>query len=335
MRRRVFIALSVVLAVALMAPAVAWGASEAALRAQLAKLKTQSAQAGREYMNAHWELDETDVRLTKTNKRIAKAKKQLKAANKQLNARANNIYRREDMDMIGFLVGARSYEDFATRMDYLSRIGDADAGAVAEVKRVRASLLAEKKRLISQRKSRAKEVSKLRKQRDALQKRLASTETQFRKVQRELDAKRSGGALPSGVSGAPGPNGMVFPVRGSNYYSDTWGASRSGGRRRHQGTDIMARTGVPVVACVSGSVQARSNGLGGRTIWLRGDNGWHYYYAHLNTWIVRSGRVRAGQVIATVGSTGNASASAPHLHFQMHWHGGAPRNPYPYLRRME
>jgi murein DD-endopeptidase MepM/ murein hydrolase activator NlpD len=239
------------------------------------------------------------------------------------------------MDMLGFLVGARSFEDFATRMEYMSRIGEADAGVVAEVKALRASLMAQKKKLTAERKTRSKEVAKLRRQRNALQKRLSSTEAEFRKVQRQLDASRSGGALPAGIAGAAGPNGMVFPVRGSYYYSNTWGASRSGGRRRHQGTDIMARHGTPVVACVSGSVSAKSNGLGGRTIWLRGNNGWSYYYAHLQRQIVRSGRVKAGQVIGTVGSTGNASASAPHLHFQMHWHGGRPTNPYPYLRRTE
>lgn len=329
------IAVVVALVAGLLVPAAAHGASEAALRARLQELKAQSARAGSEYMKAHWALDETEVRLNKTNKRIAKAKKRLVAATEQLNSRANNIYRREGLDLVGFLVGAQSFEEFTTRMDYLSRIGEADAGAVAEVKAVRAALLAEKKKLVAERKVRKKEAAKLKRERAALQKRLASTEAEFRKVQRQLDASRSGGRLPSGIAGAAGPNGMVFPVRGSNYYSNTWGASRSGGRRRHQGTDIMARRGTPVVASASGTVRVGSNGLGGRTIWLRGNNGWLYYYAHLDRWIVRSGSVKAGQVIGTVGSTGNASGGAPHLHFQMHRGGGSPTNPYPYLRRME
>jgi len=329
------IALVGIIIVGLLLPSAAFGATQAALRARLQTLKAQSARAGQEYMKAYWALDETAVRLKKTNKKIAKTEKKLIIATEQLNSRANNIYRREGLDVVGFLVGAQSFEEFTTRMDYLSRIGKADAGAVAEVKALRASLLAQKKELVAERKVRSKETAKLKKQRNALQKRLASTEAEYKKVQRQLDASRSGGRLPSGIAGAAGPNGMVFPVRGSNYYSNTWGASRSGGRRRHQGTDIMARRGTPVVACVSGTVQARSNGLGGKTIWLRGSNGWHYYYAHLNRQIVRSGRVQAGQVIGTVGSTGNAAASSPHLHFQMHWHGGGAVNPYPYLRRME
>jgi peptidoglycan hydrolase CwlO-like protein len=167
------------LAVALVMPSVALGANEAALRARLQTLKSQSARAGQDYMKAYWALNETSVRLGKTNKKIAKTKKQLAAANKQLNSRANNIYRREGLDLIGFLVGSQSFEEFTTRMDYLSRIGDADATAVAEVKALRTSLFAQKKELVAERKARSKRTAKLKRQRNALQERLATTEAEF------------------------------------------------------------------------------------------------------------------------------------------------------------
>ncbi len=335
MRRMALTTVGVLLLVSSLMPAVASGATQAQLRARLEELKSQSARAGQDYMKAHWALDATEAKLAKTNKKLAKTKKRLTAAKKQLNGRANSMYRREELELLTFLVGASSFEELVTRSDYLARIGKADAEAVAEVKKIKAELTEQRSELKKQRKSRAAEVSKLRSRKEKLQKRLSATEAEFRRVQRQLDNARSGGSLPRGVAGAAGPNGMVFPVRGSYYYSDTWGASRSGGRRRHQGTDIMARTGTPVVAAVAGTVTSKSGGLGGRTIWLRGKNGWTFYYAHLDRWIVRSGSVKAGQVIGTVGSTGNASASAPHLHLQMHWKGGAPTNPYPYLRRME
>jgi murein DD-endopeptidase MepM/ murein hydrolase activator NlpD len=307
----------------------------AQLSQRLAVLKARSEKAGRAFSRAYWELDETEVALGRTRTQMRITSKRLKAAKAQLNDRATAIYRRPDFDALGFLVGSASFQEFINRSEFLARLGAADARAVATVKHEQNELLKQKRRLTAQQKQRAKDVARLRKQRDALQSRLAATEREYRSVKRRLDAMRSGGSLPAGVFSAAGPNGMVFPVAGANYYANTWGASRSGGRRRHQGTDIMARAGTPCVAVLSGSVTAKMNRLGGRTIWLRANNGWTFYYAHLQSWTVRSGRVRAGQVIGTVGSTGNASGGAPHLHFEIHPGGGGAVNPYPYLRSME
>jgi peptidoglycan LD-endopeptidase LytH len=74
-------------------------------------------------------------------------------------------------------------------------------------------------------------------------------------------------------------------------------------------------------------------GLGGRTVWVRSGRG-RAYYAHNQTNLVRTGQpVAAGQVIARVGSTGNASANAPHLHFGYKPTGQSWVNPYPMLRQ--
>jgi murein DD-endopeptidase MepM/ murein hydrolase activator NlpD len=131
----------------------------------------------------------------------------------------------------------------------------------------------------------------------------------------------------------PTHNGMAFPVAGECYYTDTFGAPRSGDRT-HQGTDIMADRGTPCVATRSGVVSTKEGGLGGKVTYLETDDGYRFYYAHLNGWAVRSGRVKAGQVIAYVGNSGNASGGACHLHFQMWLPNGTLVNPYPYLRRM-
>jgi murein DD-endopeptidase MepM/ murein hydrolase activator NlpD len=144
----------------------------------------------------------------------------------------------------------------------------------------------------------------------------------------------SGGRTGGGGSGG-GDNGyidagVVCPVQGSSAYGDTWGAPRSGGRR-HQGVDMLAPTGTPLVAVVSGSVQFKTNRLGGNAVWLTGANGNKYYYAHLSAWEGESRSVTQGEVIGYVGDSGNATG-VPHVHFEVHPGGGVAVNPTPTVR---
>jgi peptidoglycan LD-endopeptidase LytH len=121
--------------------------------------------------------------------------------------------------------------------------------------------------------------------------------------------------------------GIVCPVQGAVSFVDSWGSSRSGGRG-HEGVDMMAATGTPTVAPVSGDVELSENGLGGLSWFVYGDDGNTYYGAHLSAY-GQSGYVAAGTVIGYVGSSGNAAGGAPHLHFEIHPGGGEPANPYP------
>lgn len=119
----------------------------------------------------------------------------------------------------------------------------------------------------------------------------------------------------------------VFPVAGRSHYADTWGAARDGGRS-HQGTDIFADLGTPVVAVDDGNARAELDPKGGQVIYLRTPSG-HYYYAHLDGYEGTFPRaVRAGDIIGRVGKTGNAANTLPHLHFELHPGGGAAVNPF-------
>ncbi|GAB4092124.1 M23 family metallopeptidase [Flaviaesturariibacter terrae] len=128
---------------------------------------------------------------------------------------------------------------------------------------------------------------------------------------------------------------VVFPVAGSHTaIKDKWGASRDGGIRRHKGIDIHARKGTPVVALADGVIVERAQRpIGGKTLWLKpAGQPWTAYYAHLDKQLVREGQhVHKGQVIGTVGNTGNARTTPSHLHF------GVKRNdewvnPLPYVK---
>jgi murein DD-endopeptidase MepM/ murein hydrolase activator NlpD len=136
----------------------------------------------------------------------------------------------------------------------------------------------------------------------------------------------SGGG--GGGGGYPG-SGMICPVAGPNSFVDTWGASRSGGRR-HQGVDLISPHGTPVAAVVGGAVQQKRVSLGGNVIWLFGNDGNSYFYAHLSGY-GQGGTVNAGDIIGYVGDTGNARGT-PHLHFEIHPGGGGAINPYPATR---
>jgi peptidoglycan LD-endopeptidase LytH len=138
------------------------------------------------------------------------------------------------------------------------------------------------------------------------------------------------GSAPIGVlNGDVYIDAIVCPMPGSAY-GDTWGAPRSGGRR-HEGVDMLAPTGTPIFAVVSGTVRFSQNRLGGNAVSLVGDNGNRYYYAHLSRYEGTSRRVTQGELIGYNGDTGNATG-VPHLHFEVRPGGGLAVNPTPSVR---
>ncbi|QEY23716.1 M23 family metallopeptidase [Neisseria animalis] len=120
------------------------------------------------------------------------------------------------------------------------------------------------------------------------------------------------------------------PVRGQ-YFQDTWQAARSGGRK-HEGVDIFAKKGTAVRSTTDGIVtKAGKNKLGGKVVGIQGAGAWHYY-AHLDSIRVRLyEKVKAGQKIGTVGNTGNAKRTQPHLHYGVYPTLGGAVNPYPLI----
>lgn len=128
----------------------------------------------------------------------------------------------------------------------------------------------------------------------------------------------------------PSAQSLPNPVRGQRFVN-TWGAARSGGRR-HQGVDIFAEKGTPVRSTTDGIVvKAGHNLLGGKIVRIQGPGAGHYY-AHLKSKKVKLfQRVKAGQIIGTVGKTGNARRTPAHLHYGVYLTRGGAVNPYPLI----
>jgi murein DD-endopeptidase MepM/ murein hydrolase activator NlpD len=147
---------------------------------------------------------------------------------------------------------------------------------------------------------------------------------------------------------------IVFPVKGRVWYTDSYGACRSGCRRRHQGIDIMGRKMQKIVAVAPGRITTFRHTPQGNYLSLTTKGGWSFNYLHLNNdrpgtddnrnfrkfafvkGLHRGSMVKAGQVIAYLSDSGNAEQTHPHLHFEIRkgapWSGKVV-NPYWSLRQ--
>jgi murein DD-endopeptidase MepM/ murein hydrolase activator NlpD len=136
-------------------------------------------------------------------------------------------------------------------------------------------------------------------------------------------------------------DGVVFPIAGDHPLPliDSFGFPRMTGtpdEHWHEGIDLFAPRGTPLVATERGIITRVGSGrLGGLKLWLKGESGTEWYYAHLDSFangLVDGKLVEAGDLLGYVGNTGNAVGTPPHLHMQMHPDGGRPVNPYPLLK---
>lgn len=131
---------------------------------------------------------------------------------------------------------------------------------------------------------------------------------------------------------------LEFPVAGkdSRAIQSGFGAPRDGGRRVHRGVDIFARRHTPVIAPSKAYVERVGEGdVGGRNIWLYDSKRSLYlYFAHLQTQSVKQNTwVEPGQTIGTVGNTGNAKTTPPHLHFAIYIRGTGAVDPYYFITK--
>lgn len=263
-------------------------------------------------------------RIEEAEARIAAIEKRNRKLQRKAVDRAQELYMSGTSGMAEALFGSDDFSELADRAEMLSQISLGDSSAFVRLARSRAETERLTEQLAEDRAEARANAAKLSEESDALQEKLKAAQAQY-----ELLRDRLAGPAPA-VASAPMPSfrgGLACPVAGPHSFSDTWGAPRSG--HTHQGVDIMAAYGTPVVAITSGTITLSSYGSSaGYWQILSGDDGNQYWYMHNQRNIVNGGHVATGQQIATVGDTGNA-AGTPHLHFEFHPGGGSAVNPYP------
>lgn len=138
--------------------------------------------------------------------------------------------------------------------------------------------------------------------------------------------------FPTLMEESPSEQSLSNPLPGQRF-ADTWMAARGWGRK-HEGVDIFAKRGTPIQSTTSGVVvKVGENKLGGRVVSVMTGRTVHYY-AHLEEFgeVKRHQWIEKGHIIGTVGDSGNAKGTPPHLHYGIYTPTGAI-NPYPLIKQ--
>jgi len=270
---------------------------------------------------------------------MVRAEDEKKSLRAQLSKRVRVQYEMGGLGMFDLLVNARSFDEFTTRYAALRSQSLADQELILQLRRKDAELHAKEKQLVGQRAVLRKEAGVLREQARKLTISFNEAQQLVHNLQGQLRAEQIAQLFRVGRRGAGGGGTVPMdacPVQGPHVVNNDYGAPRGGGTRRHQGNDIMAPMGTPVVAVVDGVVQQKTGGLGGNSYQLQGSAAL-YYYAHLNDFVAGDGAsVKAGQLIGHNGNTGDAAGGPSHVHFEIHpgsgW--GPSIDPHPSLMQV-
>ena len=280
--------------------------------------------------------DAVAARIDRTRVDVRRTTSQLARSRALLRGRIVAIYVEGSPSLVEVLLQTGSLADAVAIGDLLGRTAEADAEVVAQVRQRRRALEILRRRLAA----------------DAVvaRRELAEAESQRRRLEALLDARRARSAAtslapsraaaptaPSAAatgSGATGPvpgGSHVYPLAGASTFGDDWLASRPGGRY-HEGIDLFAARGTPVVAVADGTLfRVGHSGISGNRLWLRDAAGTEFFYAHLDGYsaAAREGAtVSKGTVLGYNGDTGDARGTSPHVHFEIHPGGGGPVRPY-------
>jgi murein DD-endopeptidase MepM/ murein hydrolase activator NlpD len=255
--------------------------------------------------------------------RIAVLRSQLARIREALNDRVVAAYMSGGSFSMGAVLTSDSLGDAADRLQYTTSVVQGDADLATDVSVKTQELRWQERRLRQAVSDEAEAADALETQRATLSAKVADLNGVIADLRAELAAEEeaqlglSGGVVVTG-SGAI----QTCPVAGPNGFVDSFGDPRPGGRS-HEGIDLIASAGTPVVAVAPGSARPAGS-IGGLGVVVEHPNGDWTFYAHLGSYGTL-GSVSAGTVIGTIGSDG---MTVEHLHFEYHPNGGPAVNPY-------
>ena len=336
------------------------GGEVAALQAQLAGVREELAAK-------QTELEQAIIRLRQAKRRLEVLRGRLKRSLITLRVRLIDIYKTGTTDVTGVLLSSDGYDELVTRSDYLSQIQDADdaltdrvrdlrdqtqrevealhdsketieeardaiAAQEAELESAEASLSAQQAELQGARAERGGMLASVRAEQHRYEEIAADVraeiEAQVAEATEDSEVVPEEAPAPSPAPAPESSSGMIWPVEGvfTSPFGPRWGSI-------HEGIDISAPEGTPIMAAASGTViltqsEAESGGYGLYTCIDHG-GGLSTCYAHQSGFATSSGAsVSQGQVIGYVGNTGHSFGA--HLHFEVRADGVA-QDPLGYL----
>ncbi len=267
--------------------------------------------------------DALKQRQEAVNAEIDRIERELGLTKSKLRARALSVFAGSQIEQIDSILSAEDANDFARNLDLVGAAQQDDTGLIVTYQDQVKAIAAKEEEIARIIADKQLELDTIVSEQQALGDALI-------KVQEQLASITSGAAIALG--------GFVFPVQAPFNFVDTFGAPRMTGSKyahTHEGTDIFAPQGAPLLAVQRGVVARLGVAvLGGNKLWIVGADGTQYYYAHLSAFAegIQDGSfVDPGQVVGFVGTTGNARGTPAHVHFEIHPGGGPAVNPYPFL----
>jgi murein DD-endopeptidase MepM/ murein hydrolase activator NlpD len=315
------IAAGFIMAALVIGVAVPGGADDlATAKSRQKKMQAALDEATRELDQIETEQSFAEQRLQAANSRLGSVRDDLAAARRALSGHVSSLYKAGGTRPLSGIL-ASSADVVVSRVEFETILQEGQVEAVADAKVAYDSYEA----AIADVKAAMAQMTKLE----------ARSKVTVAKLTRTFEKAKQVADKLAGFNPTHLVNGRWTSCPVSKPYSfvDSWGAARSGGRA-HKGTDIMNPWGNKVHAIVDGVVSRQTtSSLGGISLYLMGADGNEYYYAHLSRYASSVGqRVKAGELIAYNGQTGNARFTAPHVHFEVHPGAGTPVDPYPYVK---